>query len=119
MEERGLAVTLRHTTFEMPTDAGGGLGGDVRRSETAEGDSVVVVVHGFKDRGFFSHARETLAEAGHTVELDELGLVIDSVRSGDLPGVDSPERLGLLGHSRGGGQPILAVSEDFGRHLTG
>lgn len=96
---------------------------------------------GFKDWGFFPHACEVLAQSGHTAvsfnfshngigddpmeftelerfarntlsrELDELGWIIETVLGGELPGVGRPERLGLLGHSRGGGQAILAAAE--------
>lgn len=96
---------------------------------------------GFKDCGFFPHACEVLARSGHTAvsfnfsrngigdepteftelerfarntlsrELDELGRVIETVEAGELPGVGRPRRLGLLGHSRGGGQAVLAAAE--------
>jgi uncharacterized protein len=96
---------------------------------------------GFKDWGFFPHTAERLAAAGHavvsfnfsrngvgedletfseldkfgantfTLELDELRSVLDRVAGGDLLGW-APERIGLLGHSRGGGQAVLATAED-------
>lgn len=98
---------------------------------------------GFKDWGFFPHACERLARDGHAVvsfnfshngigddplefteleqfarntlsrELDELLFVIDGVEAGELP-TGAPSRIGVLGHSRGGGQAILAASEHDG-----
>lgn len=96
---------------------------------------------GFKDWAFFPHVCERLATAGHAVisfnfshngvgpdlehfddltkfgentlslELDELRLVLERVCSGKLLGW-IPDRLGVLGHSRGGGQAVLATHED-------
>jgi uncharacterized protein len=96
---------------------------------------------GFKDWGFFPYACERLAAAGHAVvsfnishngvgeellefteldrfgantlsmELDEVLLVVDELFSGDLLG-HRPLHVGVLGHSRGGGQTILAAAED-------
>ncbi|NNF12474.1 MAG: alpha/beta hydrolase [Gemmatimonadetes bacterium] len=96
---------------------------------------------GFKDWGFFPHACQTLSEAGHAVvsfnfshngigddpeaftelerfagntlsrELDEVGRVVSAVVAGELPGVDSGVKIGVLGHSRGGGQAVLATAE--------
>jgi len=98
---------------------------------------------GFKDWGFFPWVCERLAEAGHTVvsfnfsrngvgedlldfsqldafgsntlslEQDELRLVLRHVLDGGLlAGV--PRRVGLLGHSRGGGQAVLAAAGEPG-----
>lgn len=96
---------------------------------------------GFKDWGFFPHLCDRLAEAGHTVvsfnvsrngvgesfgdfteldrfgantltlELDEILGVVDDVSSRGLLG-RVPRRVGVVGHSRGGGQAILAAAED-------
>lgn len=96
---------------------------------------------GFKDWGFFPHVCSALADAGHAVvsfnvshngvgpdletfsqldrfgantlsmELDEIGWMIEQVLAGDLL-PRRPDRLGVLGHSRGGGQAILATGED-------
>lgn len=96
---------------------------------------------GFKDWAFFPHLSEALAGAGHAVitfnfswngigedpeeftelddfghntlsrELDELRWVVDRVHEGDLLEW-RPRRVGLVGHSRGGGQAILATGED-------
>lgn len=98
---------------------------------------------GFKDWGFFPHVCERLARDGHAVvsfnfshngigddpleftelerfarntlsrELDELLFIIDGVEAGELP-TGAPSRIGVLGHSRGGGQAILAASEHDG-----
>jgi dienelactone hydrolase len=96
---------------------------------------------GFKDWGFFPHVCDRLTGAGHSVvsfnlshngvgadlenfteldrfgantltrELDEVLFIVDHVAEGDLtPG--RPQRIGILGHSRGGGQAILAAGEE-------
>ena len=96
---------------------------------------------GFKDWGFFPHLCQQLAAAGHavvsfnftrngigsdpqefteldsfgsntlTIELDEVRLMLDEVLGGSLlPRV--PRKVGLLGHSRGGGQAVLAAAEE-------
>jgi pimeloyl-ACP methyl ester carboxylesterase len=95
---------------------------------------------GFKDWGFFPHLAERLAAAGHAVvsfnftgsgvapgadevtdeeafadntlsrELDELRAVVELTRDGDLL-PRRPGAIGLLGHSRGGGDAILHVAE--------
>ncbi len=95
---------------------------------------------GFKDWGFFPHTADALAGDGHAVvtfnfsrngigpdplefteldafaantftrELDELLRILDEVSSGELLGW-VPRRVGLLGHSRGGGDAILAAAE--------
>lgn len=95
---------------------------------------------GFKDWGFFPHASRTLAASGHALvsfnfsgngigedgesftelerfarntlsrEMEELHWIIDQVREGAL--VPRPaERVGLLGHSRGGAEAVLAARE--------
>lgn len=96
---------------------------------------------GFKDWGFFPHVCERLVAAGHAVvsfnfsrngvgpdlqafseldsfgantlslELDELRAILDEVFEGDLL-PRRPRHVGVLGHSRGGGQAILAAAED-------
>ncbi len=96
---------------------------------------------GFKDWAFFPYVADRLAEAGHAVvsfnfsrngigddlltfseldtfgantlslELDELHLLLERVFDESLLGF-APERLGVLGHSRGGGSAIIAASED-------
>ena len=95
---------------------------------------------GFRRWGFFPHVAETLAGAGHTVvsfdfslngvgrggedfdeleafarntfsrELDETHQVVEALRGGALPG-PNPRRVGLLGHSRGGGVAVLAAAD--------
>ena len=96
---------------------------------------------GFKDWGFFPFACERLAAGGHAVvsfnmshngvgsdpleftelerfgantlsmELEEVLQVVDEVIGGDLL-PRRPGRVGVLGHSRGGGQAILAAASD-------
>jgi pimeloyl-ACP methyl ester carboxylesterase len=45
-------------------------------------------------------------------ELDDLKLVLDVAEAGELPGLLSRERFGLLGHSRGGISTIITAAED-------
>jgi pimeloyl-ACP methyl ester carboxylesterase len=45
-------------------------------------------------------------------ELDDLKLVLDAAEAGELPGLLSRERFGLLGHSRGGISTIVTAAED-------
>ena len=96
---------------------------------------------GFKDWGFFPYLCRQLAAAGHAVvsfnftrngigsdplefteldsfgtntfsiELDEVRLILDEVFDGNLL-PRAPRKVGLLGHSRGGGQAILAAAEE-------
>lgn len=95
---------------------------------------------GFRRWGFFPHVARTLAEAGYAAivfdfsrngvgpggedfdelesfarntfsrERDEALQVLAAARAGQLP-LDPPRRLGLLGHSRGGGVAVLAAAE--------
>jgi len=100
---------------------------------------------GFKDWGFFPHVCRILAGDGHAVvsfnfsrngvggdgdsfgdldafarntltrEVDEIHRMLEEVRGGGL--LPRPvRRLGVLGHSRGGGDAILAAREDGGVH---
>lgn len=95
---------------------------------------------GFKDWGVFPVLAERLAKAGFvavslnvsgsgmddsgagvwperfghntfTAEVDDLGRVIAELRAGGL-GVAPPSRIGLVGHSRGGGTSVLAAGKD-------
>ena len=96
---------------------------------------------GFKDWGFFPHVCTRLVGAGYAVvsfnfsrngvgedpnefselerfasntlslELDQLSTVLDETISGDLL-PRRPWTLGLLGHSRGGGQAVLGAAAD-------
>ena len=96
---------------------------------------------GFKDWGFFPHVCTRLVGAGYAVvsfnfsrngvgedpnefsdldgfasntlsmELDELLAVLDETISGDLL-PRRPRQVGLLGHSRGGGQAVLGAAAD-------
>jgi dienelactone hydrolase len=104
--------------------------------------AVVVVhgFKGFKDWGMFPPLAERLAQAGFTAvlpnlsgsgvddagdfiwperfghntfsaELADLSTVLKALRAGDL-GVAPPSRVGLVGHSRGGGACILWAAQD-------
>jgi pimeloyl-ACP methyl ester carboxylesterase len=95
---------------------------------------------GFKDWGMFPPFSERLARAGVTAvtpnlsgsgvddsgqfvfsdrfahntfsaELEDLARVVDALASGDL-GVVPPSRIGLVGHSRGGGIAVLQTARD-------
>ncbi len=99
---------------------------------------------GFKDWGFFPHLCEHLARDGHAVisfnfslngigddpseftelekfaqntlsrDVDEILTVLNEVRAGGILSVP-PVRLGLFGHSRGGGEAVVAARDD--QHL--
>ena len=110
--------------------------------ETAESAVVVAHgFKGFKDWGFFPHLCECLARDGHAVvsfnfslngigddptkftelenfaqntlsrDVDEILRVLEEVRGGGILSVP-PTRLGLFGHSRGGGEAIVAARDD-------
>jgi pimeloyl-ACP methyl ester carboxylesterase len=95
---------------------------------------------GFKDWGMFPPFSERLARAGFTAvtpnlsgsgvddtgqfvfsdrfahntfsaELEDLARVLDALANGDL-GVVPPSRIGLVGHSRGGGIAVLQTARD-------
>ena len=95
---------------------------------------------GFKDWGMFPPFSERLARAGVTAvtpnlsgsgvddsgqfvfsdrfahntfsaELEDLARVVDALANGDL-GVVPPSRIGLVGHSRGGGIGVLQTARD-------
>ena len=97
---------------------------------------------GFKGWGFFPSLADRLAKAGFTVvtynasgsgidahgefafpdrfghntysaELADLRTVLAALRGGEL-GVVAPSRVGLMGHSRGGGVAILQAAKDPG-----
>jgi uncharacterized protein len=96
---------------------------------------------GFKDWGFFPSLATAIAKRGHAVlsfnlsrsgvgadgvdfselelfgeqthsrNVDEIRMVLDAVNGGQLfP--KPPQKIGLFGHSRGGGEAILAAAED-------
>jgi len=97
---------------------------------------------GFKDWGFFPILAQRVANAGittvafnfsgsgvgpdgetfseperfghatHSGDLKDVEIVIRALRNGGLAGVAPPRRLGLFGHSRGGGTAILAAAAD-------
>lgn len=109
---------------------------------TSPRPAVVVVhgFKGFKDWGMFPPAAERLAQAGFTTvtfnlsgsgvneqgdfrfadrfahntysaELADVGTVVDALVRGEL-GTAAPSSLGLLGHSRGGGDAVLHAAAD-------
>lgn len=56
-------------------------------------------------------ALELFRESTHTRNVDEIRMVLDALRGGVLL-PRSPRRVGLFGHSRGGGEAVLAAAED-------
>ena len=56
-------------------------------------------------------ALELFRENTHTRDVDEIRMVLDALRGGVLTR-RAPLRIGLFGHSRGGGEAILAAAED-------
>jgi len=55
-------------------------------------------------------ALDLFAKNTHTRNVEEIGLVLDALdNEALLP--EMPERIGLFGHSRGGGEAVLAASE--------
>jgi len=56
-------------------------------------------------------ALDLFRENTHSRNVDEIHLVLRALRGGRL-GVPRPRRLGLFGHSRGGGEAVLAAAED-------
>ncbi len=98
---------------------------------------------GFKDWGFNPHLAHRLANAGlttvtfnfsgsgigpdgesfseperfsratHTRDLEDIGIVLETLRGGGLgPLGEPPAKIGLFGHSRGGGSVVLAAGHD-------
>jgi pimeloyl-ACP methyl ester carboxylesterase len=56
---------------------------------------------------------EQFAQNTYTRELDDVTAVLDAVAANDLPEATvDPERIGLMGHSRGGGIAILQAARD-------
>jgi pimeloyl-ACP methyl ester carboxylesterase len=125
-----------------PEGGGPPVRGDVRVAEGSEPRDAVVICHGFKGfreasffpalagavaaRGHaavsfdFSHngvgadgvdfsALDLFAEQTHSRNVDEIRMVLGAL-GGLLP--RKPRRVGLFGHSRGGGEAVLAAAED-------
>lgn len=66
--------------------------------------------NGVGDTGEPFTALDRFASATHSRNIDEIRMVLDAVTSGPLfP--SPPGAIGLLGHSRGGGESILAAAE--------
>lgn len=125
----------------VTADEGTGPGDDFPDAQLGDSAIVILHgFKGFRRWGFFPHVAGALAAAGHTVvtfdfsrngvgaggqdfdeleafarntftrELDETHQVVEALRGGALPG-PNPRRVGLLGHSRGGGVAVLAAAE--------
>lgn len=56
-------------------------------------------------------ALELFRENTHTRNVEEIWMIIDALEDRRL-GVPRPRRIGLFGHSRGGGEAVLAAAED-------
>jgi dienelactone hydrolase len=66
--------------------------------------------NGIDPRGEFTEL-ERFSEQTHSRDVDEIRMVLDAATRGSLfP--RRPERIALLGHSRGGGEAVLAAAED-------
>lgn len=66
--------------------------------------------NGVGDDGEPFTALDRFAGATHTRNVEEIRMVLEAVRSGPLfP--HPPEAIGLLGHSRGGGEAVIAAAE--------
>lgn len=58
-------------------------------------------------------ALENFAASTHSRNVLEIGMVLDALAAGSLtPGGQVPARTGLLGHSRGGGEAVIATAND-------
>lgn len=115
---------------------------DMRAQQRASPRPAVLILHGFKgfkDWGMFPPFAERLARSGvsvvscnvsgsgvegercvhperfakntYTNELHDILTVVEAMHDGRL-GVAPPPRLGLVGHSRGGGLAVLAADRD-------
>lgn len=133
-------ATPHRTSFQLTGADGGPLRVDVRRQPKATGPAVIIChgFKGFKDWGFFPVLADRLARAGliavsfnfsgsgvaegdrfgeperfgratFTGDLTDIGAVRDALRAGDLGPV--PTRIGLFGHSRGGGMAVVFAAE--------
>lgn len=56
-------------------------------------------------------ALDLFAGNTHSRNVDEIRMVLDALTTGGLLS-RAPDRIGLLGHSRGGGEAVLAAAED-------
>jgi dienelactone hydrolase len=103
----------------------GSLHGLIDLPEEAGERPAVVVCHGFKgfqEWGFFPYLAALLADRGFVVirfnlsgagrELADLLAVLESTGRTLAPGRVDRSRLGLFGHSRGGGNAILAAARE-------
>lgn len=135
-------ATATLTRHELPGGLGQLLIDVRSGGRTSPRPAIVVVhgFKGFKDWGMFPPAAERLAQAGFTVvtfnlsgsgvdaqgeftrvdgfgrntysiELADVARVIDALERGEL-GTAAPSSIGLLGHSRGGGDVVLHAAED-------
>jgi uncharacterized protein len=86
---------------------------NLARALAAHGHAAVSVDFGYngvgEDGADFS-ALELFAEQTHTRNVEEIRMVVDAVAGGELiPGVRA---IGLWGHSRGGGEAVLAAAQE-------
>lgn len=135
-------ATATLTRHELPGALGPLLVDVRAGGRTSPRPAVVIIhgFKGFKDWGMFPPTAERLARAGFTVvtfnlsgsgvdsegeftfadrfgrntysiELADIAQVIDALERGEL-GTAAPSSLGLLGHSRGGGDAVLHAASD-------
>jgi len=64
--------------------------------------------NGVGDDGVDFSALERFRENTHSRNVEEIGLVLGAVRERLLP--QAPQRIGLLGHSRGGAEAVVAAA---------
>lgn len=86
----------------------------VARALAAEGHAAVTFDfshNGLGDDGVDFSALELFARQTHGRNVAEIRRVVDAVAGGEL-GMARAERIGLLGHSRGGAEALLAAADD-------
>jgi uncharacterized protein len=66
---------------------------------------------GVGDDGVDFSALDRFADQTHTRNLAEIATVLEALRAGELP-APAANSVGLFGHSRGGGEAIIAAAED-------
>jgi len=87
-------------------------------AERLADDGYVTITFNFSRNGIGADPNnftelEQFAKNTYSHELNDLKIVIDAIASGDIgKNIIDPEKIGLLGHSRGGGVAILYTAGD-------
>lgn len=87
---------------------------DLARAVAMAGHAAVSVDfsrNGVGDDGADFSALDRFAQNTHSRDVDEIRMVLDALQAGPLLR-RPPVRTGLLGHSRGGGEAVIAAAED-------